>query len=93
MAAPPVSIAGSRNAQVASDLESVTLGSPLDPFVGGSLEDACCGYFNVASVTSPWQVPKSSATGMYHWHHTIRWDPWCRITDSRIPEAEGSDLQ
>ena len=26
----------------ASDLGSVTLGSPLDPVVGGSLEDAFC---------------------------------------------------
>jgi hypothetical protein len=91
MAAPPVSIAGSRNAQVASDLESVTLGSPLDPFVGGSLEDACCGYFHVASVTSPWQVPKSCAIGMYHWYNTFRWVLWCGTTDPRIPEAKGSD--
>jgi hypothetical protein len=93
MAAPPVSIAGSCNAQVASDLESVTLGSPLDPFVGGSLEDACCRYFHVASVTSRWQVPKSSTIGMYHGHHTIRRDRWCRSTDPGTPEAEGSDLQ
>jgi hypothetical protein len=88
-----LSIAGSRNAQVASDLESVTLGSPLDPFVGGSLEDACCGYFHVASVTSRWQVPNKSAVGMYHWHHTLRRDLWYHITDPRIPEAEGSELQ
>jgi hypothetical protein len=31
-----------RATPVASDLEPVTFGSPLDPFVGGSLEDAYC---------------------------------------------------
>jgi hypothetical protein len=49
--APPVSavqwrsswsIADSLRRSRASDLGSVTLGSPLDPVVGGSLEDAFC---------------------------------------------------
>jgi hypothetical protein len=39
MTAPPRLIAGSRDACGLSDLRSVTLGSPLDPIVGGSLED------------------------------------------------------
>jgi hypothetical protein len=30
----------------ASDLGSVTFGSPLDPVVGGSLEDAFCGLIS-----------------------------------------------
>jgi hypothetical protein len=37
-----LSIAGSLRRSRASDLGSVTPGSPLDPFVGGSLEDAFC---------------------------------------------------
>lgn len=39
MTAPPRLIAGSRDACGPSDLGSVTLRSPLDPIVGGSLED------------------------------------------------------
>jgi hypothetical protein len=37
MAGLLIKIAGSRDALLASDLGSVTLGSPLDPVVGGSL--------------------------------------------------------
>ena len=59
---PLVHIGGGRNAQAAmawppfqsparakpeaSDLGSVTFGSPLDPVVGGSLEDAFCGLIS-----------------------------------------------
>jgi hypothetical protein len=46
MACLLVKIAGSRDALLASDLGSVTLGSPLDPVVGGSLEDAFCGLIS-----------------------------------------------
>jgi hypothetical protein len=35
-----VQIAASHSTPEASDVEPVTLGSPLDPFVGGSREDA-----------------------------------------------------
>jgi hypothetical protein len=43
MAVPPVKIAGSREAWWLAISGSVTLRSPLDPVVGGSLEDAFCG--------------------------------------------------
>jgi hypothetical protein len=45
MAWPPFQ-SPARATPEASDLGSVTFGSPLDPVVGGSLEDAFCGLIS-----------------------------------------------
>ena len=82
---------------LASDLESVTLGSPLDPFVGGSLEDAycvliswCTGRMPLASAKSKCntQVPTACIYGTIPTMGIFG----VRPQGSR-PDAEGSDLQ
>lgn len=63
-------IAGSRDTRGASDRGSVTpSGAPLDPVVGGSLEDALCANFMVHPASQVGKchltVPYSCTRGMY----------------------------
>ena len=74
------SIAGSREPS-ASDLGSVTPGSPLDPVVGGSLEDAFCCLISWCI----WHVQLASAKIKCHthvpsaciWHGYLCGTSWC----------------
>lgn len=66
---------------LASDLELVTFGSPLDPVVGGSLEDAYCVLISWCTGPDPvgkchLQVPYSCANGMYRRSYTYGRDVW-----------------
>ena len=97
MACPPFQ-SPARTTPGASDLGSVTIGSPLDPVVGGSLEDAsycliswCIEHVQLASAKNKCHthVPSTCVRGTI----PTGWTVGARATVPVERDAEGSDLQ